>query len=158
MAKRICRASRVSKADRAILDDLLERNTPKAIADLASRHVRSRRPEANQKRDPLKGRLMRLLDKTSSAKGLSLSAWWGGDTAGERRVRDDAESGRLDWLHAHKWAQRGLNALKDGNRNTAHVYAWSATDAYAAALEARLRPSDWTALGRPSQRRGRPKK
>lgn len=109
-------------------------------------------------RDHLHGRLTRLLEKTASAKDLNPGGWWVGDVAGERRVQDDLKGGRLYWRSAHDMARRGLEALACENREMAESCAWEATDLYIAALETRIRPSDMAALGRSSQRRGRPRK
>ena len=109
-------------------------------------------------RDSLHRRLTRLLKKTASAASLPPAAWWAGDIAGERRVLDDGESGRLNWAAANRVAQSGLEALADGNLEMAEVCAWAATDHYVAALEARVRPSAIEDLAKKTKRRGRPPK
>lgn len=108
--------------------------------------------------DLLRDRLLTLIEKTKSAERLKAGGWWVGDVAGERRMRDDLVSGRVYWTNAHDHSRRGLESLDAGNRELALTYAWSATDFYVAALESRVRPADFAALGRSSERRGRPPK
>ena len=101
-----------------------------------------------------------LLNKTASATGLRPPGWWVGvgNKAEERRVGDDMAAGRLAWRAAHGRASQGLDALSQGDIETAQLCVWAATDLYIEALEARLRPSELRELGRASQLRGRPRK
>jgi hypothetical protein len=108
--------------------------------------------------DRLHRRLTRLADATASAAKLRPASWWVGDVAGQRRVLDDMAAGRLNWSSANKMARLGLKALAEGDLEMAEICAWSATDHYIAALEARIRPDDMNELGRINKRRGRPKK
>lgn len=108
--------------------------------------------------DYLRVRLEIMRDKTASAAPLTGGGYWVGDTAGERRVLDDLQGGRLYWLQARRMALEGIEALDAGDREAAEVCAWAATDYYVAALEGLVRPSDLAKLGRQSQRRGRPRK
>ena len=101
-------------------------------------------------------RLTRLLKKTASAASLPAPSL-PGDIAGDRRAYDDLAAGRLYWAAAYRNAQLGLEALAAGDMETAELHTLAATDSYIDALEARVRPSDVAALGRPSERRGRPK-
>ncbi|PBB80908.1 hypothetical protein CK218_10895 [Mesorhizobium sp. WSM3879] len=109
-------------------------------------------------RDPLFDRLTMMVEKTRSAENLEYGGWWVGDVAGERRALDDLAAGRLSWRSSHDFAEQGLEALANGDREGALLCAWASTDLYIAALEARIRPEDKRALGQSSKKRGRPKK
>jgi hypothetical protein len=105
---------------------------------------------------PLRERLAALAEKTESGAGLRVSGlWMVGDRAGERQVLDDLEAGRVHWAAANRHARYGLEALAEGDRELALACARAATDFYAIALEAKVRPSDLQTLARPAQRRGR---
>ena len=107
--------------------------------------------------DMIRRRLDRIMANTRTAAAIEPPAWWVGDTAGERKVHDDLDSGRLSWREAHRCALRGIAAIDGGDAETAEILVWAATDHYVAALEARVRPSDIANLGEPIARRGRPR-
>jgi hypothetical protein len=106
--------------------------------------------------DALRARLERMLAKTASAKSLRVGGFWVGDRAGERAVYDDFSTGRLFWRAARDHAECGIQALNGGDLESAHLHSQVATDLYIDALEAHIRPSDLSLLGRSAKRRGRP--
>ncbi len=132
---------------------MLSRSRRATVAD-ASEPVGSRGDD-----EPLRRRLTNLLEKTESAERL-VPGYWLGTAAAERQIVDDMRAGRLDWRGAHNAARAGLAALDEGDRDTALLGAWAATDLYVAALEAlvRTRPGLLKAFNRPAAPRGRPKK
>jgi len=110
--------------------------------------------------DYLLAKLVRLVTKSKGAE-KSTGGFWVGDKAGERQVLDDLRAGRL-WLHStYLHAQAGIEAIGEGDRETAELEAEVATDCYIEALETflqKVRPSDRPLLTKPAKRRGRPPK
>lgn len=104
----------------------------------------------------LRSRLDRIRQTTAGAKHLPPAAWWDGDTAGERQVRDDIAAGRLYFQTAHRNAVEGLAALDAGNMAIAEEHGWEAYHYLVTALIGRLRPSDLEVLHKPAKKRGRP--
>jgi hypothetical protein len=108
--------------------------------------------------DPLHARLTTLMQKTDGAEATA--AWWDGDRAGRRQALDDAQSGRRFRKDAHDMAKTALRYLEKGERDTALLAAWAATDFYVAFLEswmARVKPSERPSIA-PARRRGAPRK
>jgi hypothetical protein len=108
----------------------------------------------------LRRQLKSISERTSAARNLPVSyAWWDGDVAGKRQVFDDFEAGRSAWRAALHSAEDGLKALDRGDLREAESFFVNAIWLYIDVLEKRVRPSDMSALGRPSKKRGRrPKK
>jgi hypothetical protein len=80
---------------------------------------------------------------------------YGRTKAEQRSADDDKKSGRLDMWIARRSAERGIEALDRGDRVAARAYYDSGMRAYAAALEAPLRPTDIADFGKLSGKRGR---
>lgn len=108
--------------------------------------------------DALRRRLSGLARKTATATALGPFAYWDGDKAAERQVRDDFAAGRAHWRSAHSAAKLGLDALDKDDRQGASEFLWIATDFYISALERRIRQEDLQVLGKPAAKRGRPQK
>lgn len=103
----------------------------------------------------LRRRILDLIEKTKDAKNLPPAAWWVGDIAGERQIRDAMQSGRMHWAAAHRDASSALQALEAGDLELAQALTTAATDFYVAVLEMRVRPSDMEVLKRAPGRRGK---
>jgi hypothetical protein len=106
----------------------------------------------------LRRQLTTIKNKTANSITMDPGGWWVGDVAGERRVLDDLGAGRLAWWQAHNSAESGLAALEQGDLELAEVCLTNALWLYIDVLEGRVRPADMKILGKPSKRRGRPKK
>jgi len=106
----------------------------------------------------LRSQLTLILKKTADGGKLSGGGFWVGDTAGERRVLDDLQSGRLQLHHANSSASGGLRALEQGDVEIAEAFLTNAIWLYIEALEKSVRPSDRLDLGKQTKRRGRHRK
>lgn len=103
----------------------------------------------------LRTKLENLQNATKWAESYDPPGYWDGDTAGRRRVSDDARSGRLHFYEAWRKAGAGLDYLADGKRELASLSWEAARDCYTAALEILARPQ-LEKLMASAKRRGSP--
>lgn len=81
--------------------------------------------------------------------------FWVGDKAEERRVADNLRSGALEWQAAREGAMHALDALQAGEVEIAELGLRNAEGLRAAAMEKRLKPSQYAPLQRNAELRGR---